>query len=102
MGREDTVRSLSFAFPGHDFDEELLPLIYKKTEGNPLFMADLLRFLRDRKVIAKENRGWTLVQSVLDLESEMPESVRSMIQRKIEQLSEQDRRLLIVASVQGY
>lgn len=102
LSREDVERYLALEFPEHDFDQEFPALIFKKTEGNPLFMADLLRFLRDRKVIAKENRGWTLVQSVLNLESEMPESVRSMIQRKIDQLSEQDRRLLIAASVQGY
>jgi tetratricopeptide (TPR) repeat protein len=102
LSREDIERYLALEFPGHDFDEEFPALIYKKTEGNPLFMADLLRFLRDRKVIAKENRGWTLVRSVLNLETEMPESVRSMIQRKIDQLSGQDRRLLIAASVQGY
>src|SRR5262249_51622876 len=33
---------------------------------------------------------------------ELPESVRSMIERKIAQLGEEDRRLLVAASVQGY
>ncbi len=33
---------------------------------------------------------------------ELPESVRSMIQRKIDQLSDDDRRLLLAASVQGH
>ena len=102
LSREDVDRYLELEFPGHNFDEEFLPLIYKKTEGNPLFMADLLRYLRDRKIIAEENGGWVLAQSVQSLESEMPESVRSMIQRKIDQLSERDRWLLIAASVQGY
>lgn len=102
LSREDVERYLGLEFPGHNFDEEFLPLIYKKTEGNPLFMADLLRYLRDRKIIAEENGQWVLADSVQNLKSEMPESVRSMIQRKIDQLSEQDRKLLIAASVQGY
>src|SRR5262249_3507645 len=32
----------------------------------------------------------------------LPESVRGMIQRKIDQLGEDDRRLLVAATVQGY
>src|SRR5262249_5905572 len=32
---------------------------------------------------------------------ELPESVRSMIERKIDQLGEEDRRLVVAASVQG-
>jgi predicted ATPase len=42
-----------------------------------------------------------LAQSLPDLERELPESVRSMIERKIAQLGEEDRRVLVAASVQG-
>jgi tetratricopeptide (TPR) repeat protein len=65
-------------------------------------MVDLLRYLRERGVIAQEHGHWTLTQSVVDIQQDLPESVRSMIQRKIDQLSEADRRLLVAASVQGY
>ena len=64
-------------------------------------MVDLLRHLRDRQVIAQEQGRWVLAQSLPDLQRELPESVRSMIERKIEQLGEEDRRLLVAASVQG-
>ena len=37
-----------------------------------------------------------------DIARSLPESVRSMIQRKIDGLEEDDRRLLLTASVQGY
>jgi hypothetical protein len=58
--------------------------------------------LRERGVIAQEQGRWALTQSVADIRQELPESVRSMIERKIDQLSEADRRLLVAASVQGY
>ena len=45
---------------------------------------------------------WTLAQALPDIERELPESVRGMIERKIAQLSEEDRTLLTAASVQGY
>ena len=65
-------------------------------------MVDVLRYLRTRKVITQEEGHWALAQSLPDIERELPESVRSMIQRKIDQLSDPDRRLLLAASVQGY
>ncbi|MBI3048433.1 MAG: AAA family ATPase [Acidobacteria bacterium] len=93
---------LSLEFPGHRFPAEFAALIHAKTEGNPLFMADLLRYLRDRGVIALEQESWALVQTLPVLESDLPESVRGMIERKIAQLDEEHRRLLVAASVQGY
>jgi len=93
---------LALEFPEHRFPAELPALIHSKTEGNPLFMADLVRYLRDRGVIAEEHGRWVLAQSLPGIERDLPESVRGMIERKIAQLSEEDRRLLVAASVQGY
>src|SRR5262249_45558655 len=98
----DTERYLALEFPEHGFAEEFVALVHARTEGNPLFMVDLLRYLRERGVIAQERGRWVLTQPVVDIHPELPESVRSMIQRKIDQLSEADRRLLVAASVQGY
>ena len=64
-------------------------------------MVDLLRYLRDRGVIVQDDGRWALVRAVPDLQRELPESVRGMIQRKVDQLSTSDRHLLMAASVQG-
>ncbi|HEX4951419.1 MAG TPA: AAA family ATPase, partial [Blastocatellia bacterium] len=93
---------LALEFPGHHFPQELPKLIHAKTEGSPLFMADLVRYLRDHGVIANTSGAWKLEQTLPDLERELPESVRGMIERKIAQLDEDDRKLLTCASVQGY
>jgi tetratricopeptide (TPR) repeat protein len=102
LSRSDLERYLALEFPEHGFPADFVGLIHTRTEGNPLFMVDLLRYLRERGVIAQEQGRWALTQSVADIQQELPESVRSMIQRKIDQLSEADRRLLVAASVQGY
>jgi predicted ATPase len=66
----------------------------------------LVRYLRDRNVIAQtsgaQSGAWTLAQTLPDIERELPESVREMIERKIAQLEPDDRKLLTAASVQGY
>jgi tetratricopeptide (TPR) repeat protein len=100
LGEADIGRYLALTFPEHRFPHGLPALVHAKTEGNPLFMVDLVRDLRDRGVLAPED-GWHLAGSIADLERELPESIRSMIQRKLERVSEQDRRLLRAAAVQG-
>jgi predicted ATPase len=101
LSRDDIDRYLALAFAGHQFPEEFAGVLHARTEGNPLFMVDLLRYLRDRGVIVQDHGRWSLGQAVPDLRRELPESVRSMIQRKLDQLGETDRRLLTAASVQG-
>jgi predicted ATPase len=102
LSRPDMDRYLNLEFPQHRFPDELGDLIHAKTEGNPLFMVDLLRHLRDRQVLAQEQGRWVLAQSLPDLQRELPESVRSLIERKIAKLGKEDRRVLVAASVQGY
>jgi len=102
LTQADIAMYLDRRFPGHRFPAELPSLIHAKTEGSPLFMADLVRYLRDCGVIAREQDSWMLAQALPVLEGDLPESVRGMIERTIAQLSEEDRRLLVAASVQGY
>jgi len=98
----DVELYLAQEFPEHRFPPEFASLIHSKTEGSPLFIVDLVRYLRNRDEIAKDAQGrWSLAESLPDIQRELPESVRSMIQRKIDQLGDADRRLLSAASVQG-
>jgi len=101
LTRADVDRYLSVAFPDHAFPADFATLIYGRTEGSPLFMVDLLRYLSEREVIASIDGHWALARKLPNLRRELPESVRSMIQRKLERLNDEDRRLLSAACVQG-
>jgi hypothetical protein len=88
---QDVTRYVSSQMPnapGH-----LGALIYRKTEGNPLFMVDLVAYLRERGLPAE----WAE-----EIERKIPESLRGMIERKIETLGDEQRQLLRVAAVQGF
>jgi hypothetical protein len=102
LNEAEIAEYLALEFPGHHFPAGFPKLIHAKTEGSPLFMADLVRYLRDRNVIAQTSGSWKLEQTLPDIERELPESVRGMIERKIAQLEPEDRKLLVAASVQGY
>jgi serine/threonine protein kinase/predicted ATPase len=102
LSNAEIAQYLTLEFPSHSFPAEFPTLIHAKTEGSPLFVADLVRDLRDRGAIRQTSGVWTLAHALPDIERELPESVRGMIERKIAQLTEDDRELLVAASVQGY
>jgi predicted ATPase len=101
LSRSDLDRYLALAFAGHQFPEAFAAVIYAKSEGNALFMVDLLRYLHDRGFLVPDQGGWRLARPVPDLAHDLPASVRGVIQRKLDQLGEDDRRLLAAAGVQG-
>jgi predicted ATPase/tRNA A-37 threonylcarbamoyl transferase component Bud32 len=98
----DIERYLALRFAANDFPGELPALIHRRTEGNPLFLADLLQYLCDKGVIVAREGRWGLAGVLPDLQRELPESVRSLIRRKIDRLGRADRRLLMAAAVQGH
>lgn len=81
--------------------EGLSGLIHRYTEGNPLFMVAVLEHMRERQLITQENGKFTLTLSLQEMELHAPESLRQMIEIQIERLSEEEHRVLEVASVTG-
>ncbi|HVJ27683.1 MAG TPA: hypothetical protein VM493_09065, partial [Vicinamibacterales bacterium] len=102
LERRDVQRYLEITFPQHRFPPSLAELIHAKTDGSPLFMADVVRYLRDSGSLVEKDGAWILTRSEADAFQELPASIRSMIARKIERLPEADRKLLVTASVQGH
>ena len=102
LERRDVERYLAVMFPQHQFPASLAELIHAKTDGSPLFMADVVRYLRDSGSIVEREGAWLLTRPEGDAFRELPASIRSMIARKIERLDEVDRKLLVAASVQGH
>src|SRR5262249_32304748 len=101
LSRDDVDRYLALAFTGHQFPQQLTGFLHARTEGNPLFMVDLLCYLRDHGAIVHARGAWVLARAAPDRQSELPESIRGMIEKKVAQLGTADRHLLMAASVRG-
>jgi tetratricopeptide (TPR) repeat protein len=101
LSLKDIERYLELEFPNHCFPSALASLLERQTEGNPLFVVELTHYLRGKDVLASVNGQWVLAADIPDLKRELPTSVRSVIERHLGQLSESDRQLLVVSSVQG-
>src|SRR6185503_11858815 len=92
---------LNDLFAPHRFPAEFSERIHDKTEGHPLFAMNLLQYLQERGDIAKTNEHWGLSRPLSEIELEVPESVRSMISKKVDALGEEEKRTLQYASVEG-
>jgi tetratricopeptide (TPR) repeat protein len=68
----------------------LVEAIHSETEGNPLFMAEVVRLLAGEAEVAEP-----------DAQLHIPASVRAVIGRRVGRLSESCRDLLVSASVMG-
>jgi predicted ATPase len=101
LARADVGRYMDLTFPGHAFPADFAAAVHTRTGGNPLFVTDLLRYLRDRGVIDRRDGRWVLVREVPEAVAEMPESVRGLVGRKLDQLDPSDHRVLAAASAQG-
>ena len=104
LSSRDVERYITLEFPKNSFPRNFAHVIHSRTEGNPLFMVDLLHYLRERSVViqTEADQSWRLTQSLPDVIHDLPQSVKSMIERKIDQLGDRDRGALAAAAVQGY
>jgi DNA-binding winged helix-turn-helix (wHTH) protein/tetratricopeptide (TPR) repeat protein len=99
---ESSVREyLDRRFSPNTFDPALARLIHARTAGNPLFMVTAAEFLENRCVIAEREGRWQLVADFEQVEVEMPQNLRELIERQIYRLSPEEQLLLRIASVIG-
>jgi predicted ATPase len=95
----DESRALSSScFDREGFTTELFDALHQRSRGVPFFLVQCLESLRQEGVIYVD-RGLWMNRGLR--ETDMPESVRDAILRRINGLSPDDRDLLSFASVQG-
>ncbi|UCG70643.1 MAG: DUF2791 family P-loop domain-containing protein [Thermoplasmata archaeon] len=82
-----------------DFDDKFIDRIYKETEGNPLFMIQLVRFLIEENIIKSENGTLRLARDLEDVG--IPSKIQNVIARRLGKVEKEHRRVLDYASVVG-
>jgi predicted ATPase/DNA-binding winged helix-turn-helix (wHTH) protein len=81
--------------------EGLAALIYRYSDGNPLFMVAAVDHMRNRYLIALEQGTWKVKVPLETIRLEAPESLRQLIELQIERLSAEEQRILEIASLSG-
>jgi class 3 adenylate cyclase len=83
-----------------DEDNRLADEIIRETDGNPFFVAEILRHLDESGAVALDSSGrWGLTRSLTDLG--LPQSIREVVTSRTERLGEKSAELLSTAAVIG-
>jgi len=92
---------LSEAFNSRRLVDRLAPLISRKTDGNPFFIFEVIRGLREGQFLTKRDDGtWVATQAITEIE--IPSSVKELVAARVSDLSEEERDLLDVAACLGF
>src|SRR5712692_9485215 len=82
--------------------DDLVTYTWRGTSGVPLFVLELLKFLKSCGLIARDRSGrWILVQTGSKMTLSIPLRVHDLIRRRMEMLDEVDRTVLSAAAVLG-
>ncbi len=101
LSEEAVGKYLTARFPGHEFPLRFRRTIYRRTEGNPLFMVNLVEYLIDQKMIVAKKGSWEFRVDVSEIERGVPANLRQLIEKQLERLSPDERAVLEAASVAG-
>lgn len=89
---------LAAQFEG-EVSEPLQRWMVETAGGNPLFICELARLLKQSEAVVQERGEWFLTDAARELE--VPRSAEAVIEKRIERLEPESLRLLQYASIEG-
>jgi predicted ATPase len=80
---------------------DLARVLHQRTRGHPLFLVTILDEMRRQGLLPEEAPGWDVSKTVETIRCAVPESLRSIIEKQLQQVSLADQGLLEAASLAG-
>jgi tetratricopeptide (TPR) repeat protein len=96
----DEVRRMLESISRQSIPWGLAEVVHRQTEGNPLFVQEVVRYVAEEGLIARKEGRWRLTRDT-PLEMSIPEGLRDVIGKRLSLLSPKCNQLLSVASVIG-
>jgi DNA-binding winged helix-turn-helix (wHTH) protein/predicted ATPase len=79
----------------------LTAFVYERTEGHALFLVNIVEHLVDQRLVVQREGQWTLQDGAEAQVRSLPEGLRQLLLRRLEDLPPEARRVLEAASVAG-
>ncbi len=95
----ESVAHLAETMLGGAVAPSLVSLLWKRSEGNPYFAEQILRYLQEENSIEMSRDGWSLVSRLR--EDFVPGDIRSILVARLDQLAREVRMSIQTASVLG-
>jgi tetratricopeptide (TPR) repeat protein len=96
----DEVRRMLEGITRESVPWGLAEAVHRQTEGNPLFVQEVVRYLAEEGLITRKEGGWRPTKDT-PLEMSIPEGLRDVIGKRLSRLSPECNQLLAIASVIG-
>jgi class 3 adenylate cyclase/tetratricopeptide (TPR) repeat protein len=100
--RVDDVASLLEQAAGHQLDRaeaDLTALLHAETEGNPFFIGEILRHLREAGALRQTGSRWRLTRPLSELD--IPDGAREVIGERLRRLPDEALAILATGAVIG-
>jgi class 3 adenylate cyclase/tetratricopeptide (TPR) repeat protein len=101
LDEDGTARMAASMFGTTQLASDLRALVFGKTDGNPLFIEELVRMLIDVRAVEweEQEQRWRATKELHELA--IPDTLRGAIRARIDRLDDDAREVLRVASVIG-
>ncbi|MGD8505409.1 MAG: tetratricopeptide repeat protein [Candidatus Bathyarchaeota archaeon] len=95
---EDTSDMIKRILEQEDVKREFCQLVYEKTRGNPFFVEEVIKSLREERIIYVEKNRLKIGEVS---RIEFPKTVKSVIKRRIGRVDDESQKVLTLASFVG-
>jgi DNA-binding winged helix-turn-helix (wHTH) protein/predicted ATPase len=92
---------LAARFPEGSWPTGLALLLYRRTEGLPLFLVNLIDEWIELGILVRSESRWELARALDELDVVVPASIRSLIEKQLERLAPPELQALEGACVAG-
>jgi tetratricopeptide (TPR) repeat protein len=96
----DEVRRMLESITREEIPWGLAEAVHRQTEGNPLFVQEVVRYLAEEGLIKEKEGRWRPTKDT-PLEMSIPEGLRDVIGKRLSLLSKECNQLLSIAAVIG-
>jgi predicted ATPase len=101
LSEADVAAYLQQRFPDNIFPTRLAEILHRRTDGTPLLLISIVEDLIAQQVIIRVGDQWVVQNAIEHLTTAVPDSIRHLVARQRERLSQEDQQVLAAASVAG-
>ena len=95
---DDVSEMIKRLLEQEDVPRDFCELVYDKTQGNPLFVEEVMKSLKEEEVIYREKDKWKIKQIS---RIEFPKTVKGVIRKRLGRLDDECQNVLTLASFVG-
>jgi class 3 adenylate cyclase/tetratricopeptide (TPR) repeat protein len=99
LSNRESLMMVSYLLGTEELDKDLEEFILEKTEGVPFFIEELIKSLKDLKIIERENSRYRITKDIKEVT--IPATVQDVIMARVDSLPEGTKSLLQTISAVG-